>query len=76
MWEGRKDPNGRTLRTIHGLLMMAADVGFLATAASGPNSRMRNGVAAFDNQKNVHFNIAMASIGLATTGYLIMLFRH
>ncbi len=76
MWEGRHDPNGRTLRTIHGLLMMAADVGFVATAASAPNSRTFNGLLNFDSQKTVHLGIAMTSIGIATTGYLIMLFRH
>ena len=32
--EGRKDPNRRTLRLVHGLLMMAADVGFVATTQS------------------------------------------
>ena len=37
--EGRKDPHGRTLRIVHGLLMMAADAGFVATSLSGPNSR-------------------------------------
>jgi len=31
--EGRDDKEGRTLRLVHGLLMMAADVGFLATTA-------------------------------------------
>ena len=36
--EDRKDPEGRTLRLLHGLLMMAADVGILATTRSGPNS--------------------------------------
>ena len=34
--EGRQDKEGRTLRLVHGLLMMAADVGFLATTASAP----------------------------------------
>ncbi|MDE3155913.1 MAG: hypothetical protein KGN76_12465 [Acidobacteriota bacterium] len=76
LWEGRKDPNGRTLRTIHGLLMLAADVGFVATAGSAPNSRTFNGLLNFENQKVIHLDIAMTSIAVATTGYLIMLFRH
>lgn len=76
MWDGRHDPNGRTRRTIHGLLMLAADVGFVATAASTPNSRTFNGLLNFESQKVVHLQMAMTAVGIATAGYLIMLFRH
>jgi hypothetical protein len=35
-WETRKDPAGRTRRTLHSLLMLASDAGFLwAAAAAG-----------------------------------------
>ncbi|MEQ1731563.1 MAG: hypothetical protein ABL982_24595, partial [Vicinamibacterales bacterium] len=36
--EARKDPNGRKRRLVHGILMLAADGGFLATAMLGPES--------------------------------------
>ena len=38
--EARKDPKGSTRRWVHGLLMLGADAGFLATAATGPAARM------------------------------------
>ena len=72
--EDRKDPKGRTLRLVHGLLMMAADVGFLATTATGPNSGGRRGALTFETSKVTHRNIAVASISVATAGYLLMLF--
>jgi len=71
--EGRKDPNGRTLRLVHGLLMMAADVGFLATAASGPSSEDGREALRFEGDKVTHRNIAIASMSIGTVGYLIML---
>ncbi len=71
--EGRKDPNGRTLRLVHGLLMMAADVGFLATTASGPSSESERHAFTFEGDKVTHRNIAIASMSVGTLGYLIML---
>ncbi len=76
LWEGRKDPNGRTLRFVHGLLMLAADSLFVATAASTPDSRTLAGLKTFENQKRAHLDLAVASISTAMTGYVIMLFRH
>jgi hypothetical protein len=73
--EGWRDTDGRTLRLVHGLLMMAADVGFLATTASAPNGG-RNGALTFETDKATHRDIAVASIGVATAGYLIMLFGN
>jgi hypothetical protein len=74
--EDRKDPNGRTLRLVHALLMMAADVGFLATTASGPNSDGSRGAQTFQTDKVTHRNLAIASISVGTAGYLVMLFRN
>jgi hypothetical protein len=70
LWEGRKDPNGRTLRLAHGLLMMASDVGFLATAATGPG---HEDFGEFENSRSTHRAIAITSIATATAGYLVML---
>jgi hypothetical protein len=74
--EDRKDPKGRTLRLVHGLLMMAADVGFVATTRSGPNSRSPRQALTFETNKVTHRNLAIASISVATTGYLVMVFGY
>ena len=74
LWEGRHDTNGRTRRFAHGLLMMAADAGFLATAALAPNSESEHGARNFDSNRSAHRTIALTSMGVATAGYLIMLF--
>jgi hypothetical protein len=76
MIEGRKDPNGLMLRTTHGVLMLVADAGFLATALTHPNSRTAEGIAIYDPKKNQHMALAYASVSTAMVGYLIMLFRH
>jgi len=73
--EGRRDTKGRTLRLVHGLLMMASDVGMLATTSSGPNSGHQRGALTFETDKATHRNMAMASIGVGTVGYLVMLFH-
>ena len=68
--EARNDPNHRGRRLLHGLLMLGADAGFVATAALGPESEhgVRQGSA------STHRAVAFTSIGLATASYLIMLF--
>ncbi len=68
--ESRHDPNGRTRRWVHSILMMTADAGFLATAAAAPGGR--NGTA---DQRSLHRNLALGSLAVGTAGYLIMLFR-
>jgi hypothetical protein len=73
--EGRQDKEGRTLRLVHGLLMMAADVGFLATTASAPSTG-RNGALTFEANKTTHRNLAIASVSVGTVGYLMMLFGN
>lgn len=74
--EGWSDKDGRTLRLVHGLLMMAADAGFVATAASGPNSEGRRGALTFETDRVTHRNIAIASISVGTAGYLLMLITN
>jgi len=70
--ESRHDPNHRTIKWVHGLLMLGADGGFLATAASGPD---RERFFSTDNDgPSTHRAIAFTSISAATAGYLIMLF--
>jgi hypothetical protein len=71
--ESRHDPNHRTIKWVHGLLMLGADAGFLATAATGPGDHERF-FATETNGASTHRAIAFTSIGAATAGYLIMLF--
>ena len=76
LWEGRKDPNHRTKRMTHGILMMAADVGFLATAMLAPESDEGeySGGASYTDQRSTHRTVALTAMGIATVSYLIMLF--
>jgi hypothetical protein len=70
--EGWQEKDGRTLRLVHGLLMMAADAGFVGTWATGPHSGRLRTALTFEHDKMVHRNIAYASIGVGTASYLIM----
>jgi hypothetical protein len=63
--EGWHDPHGRARRLIHSLLMLTADVGFVATDRLAPS---RRAVAAGSTGGAV-------TISAATVGYLIMVFR-
>lgn len=74
--EGRKDPHGRTLRLVHGLLMMVSDAGMVATTMSGPNSRSFRHALTYETDKVRHRNLAIFSIGTGTVGYLLMLFGN
>lgn len=69
--EARHDPNRRTLRTVHGVLMLVASGCFFATAITAPGSEFQNGN---DGSVGVHRGLAITSISVATTAYLIMLF--
>jgi len=62
--------SGRGMRLVHGLLMMAADAGFVATSLSTPSEH--RGLN-FVSDRDTHRNLAIASIGIGTAGYLIML---
>jgi hypothetical protein len=75
LWEGRKDPNHRGKRMIHGILMIVADVGFLATAALAPDDEHEHGgVPTSTAGASTHRTVALTSMGIATVSYLIMLF--
>ena len=71
LWVGRHDPKGRKLRIVHSALMTAAQAGLIVTAANGPSRHSPN----FNADKGGHRKAAVVSIGLGTTGYLLMLFR-
>lgn len=71
--EGWQEKEGRTLRLVHGLLMMAADVGFVDTWATGPHSGRLRTALNFENQKTTHRSVVIASISVGSAGYLLML---
>lgn len=70
LWDGRHDPNGRTRRWIHGLAMLVADGGFVATGATAPG---RRSYVSGRNDGTTHRAVAEASMGLALGSYLMML---
>ena len=73
LWESRNDPSHYKLKLFHGILMLGADAGFVATFSTGPGGRNS---ALNVAQKQTHRTIALTSIGLATGSYLIMLFGN
>jgi hypothetical protein len=75
MWESRGEPNGRTLHLIHGLLMLAADAGFVDTWATAPNTHGQAGLT-FATDEQTHRRVAITSMGLATASYVIMFFHN
>lgn len=74
LWAARHDPNGRTKRILHGVLMLAADAGFFATAMLAPDddNEGRSG-ASLSNSRSRHRTVALLSIGTGTLSYLVML---
>jgi hypothetical protein len=73
--EGRKDPNHRTKRMVHGILMAVADAGFVATGVMTPESE--GGDSGFETgggtSQSTHRAVALTSMGIATVAYLMML---
>lgn len=68
LWEGRHDPNGRTRRILHGALFLTASGGF---AYAG--SRLANEAEQSGAKRREHRAVNLASMGVATTSWLIML---
>jgi hypothetical protein len=69
-WEARKDPNGKTRRLIHSLMMFGADLGFVATGALAPDDDEDGGSS---SDKSLHRNVAITSMGVAVASYVYML---
>lgn len=64
-----KEPKGRTRRWIHGLAMLAADAGFVATAATAPESEHGE----HEGNRSLHRGLAITSGSVALGSYLMML---
>ena len=72
--EGHKDPNRRTKKTVHSILMLAADGGFAATGLLAPHLHHRDGSTSGVSPAT-HRGIAIGSMGVAVVSYAIMLFH-
>ena len=68
LWEGRKDPNGRTRRILHSVLFTAASGGFAYAGTKLADDAEEN----LSARRN-HRNLALGSIGVSTVSWLIML---
>jgi len=73
LYDSRKDSEGRTRRTIHSVLMLLADAGFVATAALANENESEHGYYGGSSNNNAHRNMAIASMGTALFSYAIML---
>lgn len=73
--EGRKNPAGRTRRTVHGILMLTADAGFVATGLLAPDEEGgEDGVPGVRSDRaSTHRAVALSSMGVALVSYLMML---
>jgi hypothetical protein len=69
LYDSRKDPNGRTRRTVHSLLMLAADAGFVWTGALAPDDDEGGSSSGASRHKTV----AITSGSIALASYLMML---
>jgi hypothetical protein len=67
LWDSRKDPAGRTRRYIHSALMFIADAGFVYTGSLADEAE------ADEEVREQHRNVALASMGVATASWLMML---
>ena len=69
LWEGRHDPNGKTRRIVHSVLMLGADAGFVAAASLAPD----DDDGSFTSDRSAHRNVAITSMAVATASYIYML---
>jgi hypothetical protein len=68
LWDSRSVPQGRTRRTIHTVLMLAADAGFTYTGIKLSNEAENSA-----DKRRQHRNLAYASMGVAIAGSGMML---
>ena len=71
LWDTRAQPEGRTRRYVHSILMTAAAAGFVATSAMAPDDDEGGGDA---GGASAHRNMAIASMSTAVVGGLLMVF--
>lgn len=77
LWESRNESQGRARRLTHGLLMLASDAGFVATAALAPEGSeggFEGGFEESSNNRSTHRTVAVTSMGVSLASYLMMYF--
>lgn len=68
LWEGRRDPNGRTRRLLHAALFTGASAGFTYAGAVLAEEAERSG-----EKRRQHRAVNLTSMGVATASWLLML---
>ncbi len=68
LWEGRKNPSGRTRRIVHSVLFTSAGAGFVYAGTKLANDAEQSQV-----KRRQHRNVALGSMGVSTFSWLIML---
>lgn len=68
LWEARRDPNNRKRRLLHGIVMLGCDAGFVATGMLAPDDD-----GGGSSGRSLHRNVAIASMGVASANFLLML---
>lgn len=71
LYDQRANTDGRTLRWVHSILMLASDAGFTYTGITLADEAKRS-----SSNRDQHRNWAYASIGTALVGYGIMYFGN
>jgi hypothetical protein len=69
LWDSRHTPEGRTLRTVHALSMLAADAGFTYAGV-----KLSKDAETDFNKRREHRTLALASMGVTVTSALVMKF--
>jgi hypothetical protein len=69
LWDSRHTPEGRTLRTVHALSMLAADAGFTYAGV-----KLSKDAETDFNKRREHRTVALASMGVTVTSALVMKF--
>ena len=69
LWDGRKNPQGQTKRTVHSLLFMAATAGFTYAGTSLAHDAKNH-----SDRNHFHKTVAMASMGVSVLSWGMMVF--
>lgn len=69
LWDARNDPDGRTLRTVHALTMLAADAAF-SYAGSTLAVQAQNSLA----KRREHMAVTISAMGVTALSGLMMTF--
>lgn len=74
LWDSRQDPNGRTRRILHSVMMLVSDAGFAATGAYTPGHAHFLDYNTYLHRERVHRDLAIGSIALSAIGGGMMWF--